>query len=95
MRQTLGSGDYPHFFFVEKGNTLEIMFYVMFPEIWIFFENISVILENGKINLVFSKSWKIYMSNFPKIWKKIRVIFSKEKDKILWLVEYTDMQKTA
>ena len=91
MRQTLDSGDYPHFFFVEKGNTLEIMFYVMFPEIWIFFENISVILENGKINLVFSKSWKTYMSNFP----KIRVIFSKEKDKILWLVEYTDMQKTA
>ena len=79
MRQTLDSGDYPHFFFVEKGHTLEIMIlqdHVIYPEFFISFESISVIFENGKIYLVFSKDWKyMYRSNFPKIKKKTSYIF--------------------
>ena len=88
MRQTLDSGDYPHFFLVEKGHTLEIMIlpdHVLcyIPRILEFSENKSVILENVKIYLVFYENWKTYMSYFPKIWKNTSYIFQRKRQNLM------------
>ena len=90
MRQTLDSGDYPHFFFVEKGHMYignydlaRSCFMLYAPNFEYYFENISVIFGKEKSILSFPKIRKYISRIFQKI-GKIRVTFSKEKGKTLY-----------